>query len=121
ESETSLYFSSEQGVITVDEMVAEPKPIAPGEKIGVVLTNGQPVRVVPYAEVQNAVLERTKKRIGIEGMRKHLAFGKTDAAVQPFAKVVATDNVYSAFGWDRDGIQMIESMAQTGAEPIRSL
>ncbi|MEF3313555.1 glutamate synthase-related protein [Paenibacillus sp. GYB004] len=121
ESETSLYFSSEQGIITVDEMVAEPKPTAPGEKIGVVLTPGQPVRVVPYGELQTLVLERTKSRIDLQGMGGHLSFGKTDAAVERFPKVAAADNVYSAFGWDRDGIQMIESMSQTGAEPIRSL
>lgn len=121
ESESSLYFSSEQGVVTVDQMVAEPKPIAPGEKIGVVLTTGQSVRVVPYAELQTTVLERAKKRFNLDGMRQYLSFGKTDAAVEPFEKVKTVDPAYSAFGWDRDGIQMIESMAQTGAEPIRSL
>lgn len=121
ESEASLYFSSEQGVVTVDEMVAEPKPIAPGEKIGVKLTAGQPVRVVPYGEVQSLVLERAQKRFNLQGMRDHLSFGRTDAKAEPFAKAAATDKVYSAFGWDRDGIQMIESMSQTGAEPIRSL
>lgn len=121
ESEQSLYFSSEQGVITVDQMVAEPKPIAPGEKIGVVLSAGQPVRVLSYSEVQDTVLERAKQRVRLDGMRKHLSFGSTDAAGELLPKTAATDNVYSAFGWDRDGIQMIESMAQTGAEPIRSL
>ncbi|MFK7692809.1 glutamate synthase-related protein [Paenibacillus sp. HJGM_3] len=121
ESETSLYFSSEQGIVTVDQMVAEPKPVAPGEKIGIELTAGQPIRIVPYTELQGKVLERTSKRINIGGMRKHLSFGKSDAATAPLAKIGTTDNVYSAFGWDRDGIQAIESMSQTGAEPIRSL
>lgn len=121
ESEDSLYFSSEQGVITVDQMVAEPKPIAPSEKIGVELTSGQPVRVIPYAELQTKVLERASARFKLEGMRKHLTFGATDAAAEPLPRVKVADNVFSAFGWDRDGIQMIESMAVTGAEPIRSL
>jgi len=121
ESETSLYFSSEQGIITVDEMVAEPKPIAPGEKIGVVLADGAPIRVVPYAELQNIVLERARKRVKLDGMRQYLKFGATDLNPEPFPKTETTDNVYSAFGWDRDSIQMIETMAQTGAEPIRSL
>ena len=35
--------------------------------------------------------------------------------------IVVTDQLYSAFGWDREGIQMIETMSETGAEPIRSL
>ncbi|GIQ69168.1 glutamate synthase [Xylanibacillus composti] len=126
ESETSLYFSSEQGVITVGEMVSEPKPIAPGEKVGVVLTPGEHVQVVPYTELQAKVLERAAARdLGLEGMRKHLDHAieeKALAAAQTAeADFEPTDAMYSAFGWDREGMQMIESMAKTGAEPIRSL
>ncbi|MCD1258785.1 glutamate synthase [Paenibacillus athensensis] len=121
ESDNSLYFSSEQGVITVDEMVAEPKPIAPGEKVGVELTPGQPVRVVPYHEVQSIVLERAKGRLNITGMRNHLVPSPTGTQAVLNANLEATDQLYSAFGWDRDGISMIETMSETGAEPIRSL
>ncbi|WP_442603024.1 glutamate synthase-related protein [Paenibacillus sp. KN14-4R] len=122
ETAESFYFSSEQGVVNVGNMVAEPKPIAPGEKIGVQLTAGQPVQVVPYYEVQNLVLERASKRVDFTGMRKHLSpdlDGIVGCAADEAADV--TDAVYSAFGWDRDGISMIEQMAETGAEPIRSL
>lgn len=123
ESETSLYFSSEQGVITVSEMVAEPKPIAPGEKVGVLLTPGEYVQIVPYPELQQLVLERAQQRgIGFAGMRKHLDAAPLGIEAEPeTAAVEATDAAYSAFGWDREGIQMIETMAETGAEPIRSL
>lgn len=121
ESETSLYFSSEQGVITVDEMVAEPKSIAPGEKVGVVLTPGEHVQVIPYYEVQTLVHERSSARIDYTGLRKHLGYNESGIQAAPNAAPEVTDSVYSAFGWDRDGIQMIESTAETGAEPIRSL
>ncbi|WP_281890152.1 glutamate synthase-related protein [Paenibacillus sp. YYML68] len=121
ESETSLYFSSEQGVITVGDMVAEPKPIAPGEKIGVVLTPGEHVQVIPYHEVQGLVLERAKARVGFEGLSKHLHGWIPAVEAAASADIVPSDSIYSAFGWDRDGIQMIESTAETGAEPIRSL
>ncbi|MEK8133051.1 glutamate synthase-related protein [Paenibacillus filicis] len=121
ESETSLYFSSEQGVITVGEMVAEPKPIAPGEKIGVVLTPGEHVQVIPYYEVQSLVLERAQARIGFQGLRKHLHNEVPAVEAAASSDIVLSDALYSAFGWDRDGIQMIETTAETGAEPIRSL
>ena len=122
ESEQSLAFSSEQGIITVDQMVAEPKPIAPGEKIGVVITEGQPIEVIKYERLQSIVLERTNGRVKLDGMRKHLEFGQPGAGtVELFPKTPAADNVFSAFGWDRDGIHLIETMAETGAEPIRSL
>jgi glutamate synthase (NADPH/NADH) large chain len=121
ESETSLYFSSEQGVITVGEMVADPKPIAPGEKIGVILTPGEHVQVIPYPSVQALVLERAKQRVDFSGLNKHLSPAKSGVAASANEAVTPTDPIYSAFGWDRDGIAMIETMAETGAEPIRSL
>lgn len=123
ESEDSLYFSSEQGIITVDEMVAEPKSTAPGEKIGVVLKSGQPVQVVAYPELQTTVLNRAMKRVDFTGMRKHLGFAAPELSSEAEVNrdIEMTDAIYSAFGWDREGIQMIESMSQTGAEPIRSL
>ncbi|MNI04461.1 Glutamate synthase [NADPH] large chain [compost metagenome] len=121
ESDTSLYFSSEQGVITVGDMVADPKPIAPGEKVGVVLTPGEHVQVIPYHEVQNIVLNRASQRTNFSGLRKHLAPHQFAAVAELNETLVVTDPVYSAFGWDREGIQMIETMSETGAEPIRSL
>lgn len=121
ESDTSLYFSSEQGVITVGEMVADPKPLAPGEKVGVVLTPGEHVQVIPYNEVQNLVLQRASERIEFTGLRKHLTVSNSEVVVDANEAVAVTDQLYSAFGWDREGIQMIETMSETGAEPIRSL
>ncbi len=121
ESETSLYFSSEQGVITVDEMVADPKPIAPGEKVGVLLTPGEHVQVIPYHQVQNTVLKRAQARISLDGLNKYLKAEAPAVEAAPNADIVPTDSIYSAFGWDRDGISMIETTAETGAEPIRSL
>ncbi|MFC0215955.1 glutamate synthase-related protein [Paenibacillus chartarius] len=121
ESDTSLYFSSEQGIITTNEMVADPKPIAPGEKIGVVLTPGEHVQVIPYTSVQTLVLERAQARTDFKGFNKHLTASAANVEAVPNAAVTPTDPIYSAFGWDRDGITMIETMAETGAEPIRSL
>ena len=121
ESEASLYFSSEQGVITADEMVSDPKPIAPGEKIGVVLTAGEHVQVIPYTSLQTIVLERAKQKVTFDGLRKHLTYTTIGVEATPGNTIDATDSVYSSFGWDRDGITMIETMAETGNEPIRSL
>lgn len=122
ESETSLYFSSEQGVITVSEMVADPKPIAPGEKVGVVLTPGEHVQVIPYSGVQSLVYDRASERVQFTGLRKHLQnMEQPDVEVPAAEAAPIVDAIYSAFGWDREGIQMIESISETGAEPIRSL
>ncbi len=124
ESDTTLYFSSEQGVITVGDMVADPKPIAPGEKVGVVLTPGEHIQVIPYTELQNMVLDRTRGRVELTGLRRHLTGGPqvlTSDEVFSEEHPDVSDSVYSAFGWDREGIQNIETTSETGAEPIRSL
>jgi len=121
ESETSLYFSSEQGIITVGEMVAEPKSIAPGEKIGVTLTPGEYVQVVSYESLQTTVLERARKRVVLAGAREALFYERAYPEAAPNADVEVTDALYAAAGWDREGIKMIETMSESGAEPIRSL
>lgn len=121
ESDSSLYFSSEQGIITVSDMVADPKPLAPGEKIGVVLTPEEHIQVIPYDSLQRIVYERASRRVKFKGMRKHLFPSLSLADNTVSDDLQPTPNMYSAYGWDREGIQMIESMSQTGAEPIRSL
>lgn len=122
QSESSLYFSSEQGVLPVSQMTVEPKSIAPGEKIGVCLQPGAPVEVVYHHDLQQIVLERFQEKALFANERKHLTYsytcglqvGEPDAA-EP------TSAFYSAFGWDREQIQLIEQMAVSGNEQIRSL
>ncbi|AMA74066.1 glutamate synthase-related protein [Aneurinibacillus thermoaerophilus] len=122
ESEASLYFSSEQGVIPVYEMVSEPKALAPGEKVGVQLNPGQPITVVPHHELQNIVLERSSKRMDFTGFRNQLSFSQVKAAKTPYEDIeTVTNQQYAAYGWEREHIQLAEQMASSGAEPIRSL
>ena len=122
ESKTSLYFSSEQGVIPVYEMVSEPKPLAPGEKIGVQLNPGHPVKVVPHHELQNLVYQRASSRVDFAQFGKHLQFTQFEKAKVPFEDINGvTNQQYSAFGWEREHIQMAEQMASNGADTIRSL
>lgn len=121
ENERVFYFSSEQGIIPASDMVCDPKPLAPGETIGVCL---QPeVKVVPHHELQRKVLKRVQKRGDVSGYHKYLSItpeqiGNTRA--DP-GNISASDSMYAAFGWDREQIQMVEQMADTGADPIRSL
>lgn len=122
ESETSLYFSSEQGVIPVYEMVSEPKALAPGEKVGIQLNPGQPITVLSHSDVQNIILERSGKRADFAGFRAQLSFPKIAKAKAPFDVLESVNNQqYAAFGWEREHIQLAEQMSTNGAEPIRSL
>ncbi|MGG4492379.1 glutamate synthase-related protein [Brevibacillus reuszeri] len=122
EGPTSLYFSSEQGVIPVHQMASEPKSLAPGEKVGVVLHPGKPIEVIPHHQLQQTVYERFSQKIESTGARQHLHYlYESDVLATEPETAAPTSSVYSAFGWDREQVQLIEQMATNGVEPIRSL
>lgn len=117
ESERSLFFSSEQGIISVNEMISEPKSIAPGETIGVRLL--PQAKVLTHDQFQQTVYERTRKRVNFQGFKQYIStsrgFGESDQSIP------ASQAYYAAFGWDREQIQMVEDMAAKGIDPIRSI
>jgi glutamate synthase (NADPH/NADH) large chain len=118
ETDRALYFSSEQGIVPAVDWVKEPKPIAPGETVGVQLA--PEFRVIPYAELQELVLARVRKRIRLAGHRAKMATPPApEVAETPLPK--ATDAWYAAYGWEREQIQLVENMAEAGSDPIRSL
>lgn len=122
EDDSSLYFSSEQGVIPVTEMVCEPKPLAPGEKVGIKLTAGEPIEVVTHRELQQIILQRATEKTTFNDFRHHLNFTKMNAAKTPYVDSHDLSNqIYSTFGWEKEHIQLAEQMATNGVEPIRSL
>ncbi|CAB3391934.1 Glutamate synthase [Kyrpidia spormannii] len=130
QTESALFFSSEQGIVELADMVADPKPLAPGEKIGVQLLRGKGLKIHPYHEYQKVVLERAKKRFAFDHFRGSLQFGMPgvalDAGVSEGLRNVPDrpelrDRLVAAFGWDADDLKLLEFEAHTGAEPIRSL
>ncbi|RXT04835.1 glutamate synthase-related protein [Ammoniphilus sp. CFH 90114] len=122
EDTTSLFFSSEQGVTPVTEMVSEPKSLAPGEKVGLILHKDAHVEVIYHGQLQETVYERAISKGTFTGFGDQLTFAKLDKAKAPYVDVTEVSNqIYSAFGWEREQIQLAEQMATNGAEPIRSL
>jgi glutamate synthase (NADPH) large chain len=120
EIDSSYLFSSEPGIIPSSDYVNEPKPLAPGEKVGF-KWNGEKLEVYEYSRYQQEVYNRFAKRLNLENSRKRLSqplLGKTVTMTYP-DKI--HNGQYKAFGWERDHIQLIEQMAEKGVEPIRSL
>ncbi len=66
ETEKDYFASSERGVYYLDLMSAEPKPLAPGEKVAIKVRPGQPIEVLDYPAIQRHVLNRQRER----GMRQ---------------------------------------------------
>ncbi|WP_078552150.1 glutamate synthase-related protein [Bacillus alkalicellulosilyticus] len=122
ENTSSYYFASEQGIISSSEFVAEPKPLAPGEKVGLHWNEDDTLSVFFHDEYQEEVYNRLKGRLNLEGSRKRLNTPQIQADEKvKHLPIKITNGHYSAFGWDREHIQMVEQMAEKGVEPIRSL
>ena len=62
ETEKEYIFSSERGAIQLEDMVADARPLAPGEKMGLRISRGRGVEVLNHRDIRqqvmNAVLQR---------------------------------------------------------------
>nr|WP_263323075.1 glutamate synthase-related protein [Neobacillus sp. Marseille-Q6967] len=120
ETESSFLFSSEPGIISSSEYVNDPKPLAPGEKVGF-KWNGDKLEVYEQDRYQNEVYNRFSARLDIQGSRVRLKAPALDKTITMNYPDKIHNGQYKAFGWERDHIQLIEQMAEKGIEPIRSL
>ncbi|MDN4527595.1 glutamate synthase-related protein [Fictibacillus fluitans] len=120
ETESSLYFSSEQGILSNNEFTAEPKCFAPGEKVGLKREDDGRLVYYNHNDYQEAVFTSMKERIQVDGAHKQLNTPAFDTGYVrgPLKK---HNGWYSAYGWDREQIHQLEQMAEKGVEPIQSL
>lgn len=56
ETEKEYIFSSERGVVPFENVVAEPRPLAPGEKLAVRLHRGRDIEIIDHAHVRQHVM-----------------------------------------------------------------
>ncbi|WP_248735961.1 glutamate synthase-related protein [Neobacillus rhizosphaerae] len=120
ETESSYLFSSEPGIISSSEYVNDPKPLAPGEKVGF-KWNGEKLEVYEQDRYQVKVYNRFSQRVNISGSRLRLQPPSLSKTITMNYPDKIHNGQYKAFGWERDHIQLIEQMAEKGVEPIRSL
>ncbi len=135
--EDAYFFSSEKGVFAIEDMVADPKPLAPGEKVYLRLNPGEAeTDVWYYPRMQQEALKRLSQRLVIpKDTAKLIAFSQPpavlpgdDTAIQllpevhlPHPDEQRTEIMMAALGWSGDDLHYIEFLADTGNEPIGSL
>src|SRR4051794_40125709 len=133
ETEDDFVFSSEPGVVPVAKMISEPKPMAPGEKVLVLIDRAARGSALhPHDEMLRIVRDRWLVRNGAErvaGYERALETGGplegqdvpgySDAGPEEPVKV--SDRVLAGFGWQRDDVKLVQQMASNGAEPVGSL
>ncbi len=126
-------FSSEQGVVSVERMVDEPKPLAPGEKFMVTIDRDKRASKLwshegMLHEVRRRWLERTDADEVAPYDRALETGGPLEGpeipgytAAGPADPVQVEDRITAGFGWQRDDVKLVQQMASNGAEPIGSL
>jgi glutamate synthase (NADPH) large chain len=119
-TQDSYLFSSEPGIIPSSEFVSDPKPLAPGEKIGL-KWDGESIKVYEQPALQQEVYERMKVRFDLKGSYLRLKPPILEKIVMMSYPNKIQNGQYKAFGWEREHVQLVEQMAEKGAEPIRSL
>ncbi|MDX6608777.1 MAG: glutamate synthase large chain [Solirubrobacterales bacterium] len=133
ETGDDFVFSSEPGVVPVKAMVAEPKPLAPGEK-ALVIIDRERKRSTLHAHdaMLRIVRESWLRRNGADEaaaydralmtggpLEGEEVPGYSDAGPEEPVKVV--DRVLAGFGWQRDDVKLVQQMASNGSEPVGSL
>jgi glutamate synthase (NADPH/NADH) large chain len=169
ETEKEYFFSSEKGVVPMDLLCGDPRPLSPGEKMSLRLRRHEGVQVLEYPAVQQRMLKLARRRYGSfeqieaaleppepkrrEGRMEDWKIGRLEdwkiEFVQPSSlptfqsphlpssqstnlptyqstnlpayQLPDLDRWLAAFGWGRDDREWVQSLAQTGHEPIGSL
>lgn len=133
ETPADFVFSSEPGVVAVEQMISEPKPMAPGEKFMVSIDRSKKRSTrVPHSQLVHIVRDRWMARTGAETVAPYdraLITGGPPEGVEfegrqaagPADPVKVSDKVLAGFGWQRDDAKLVQQMASNGAEPIGSL
>ncbi len=140
ETEKECFFSSEKGVVPMDLLNGDPKPLAPGEKIAVTLQRNSGAEVLDYPTIQKRLLELAVKRFGTlealarsetgqsdktpngVGWSSDCALARSETGQSACRLVVEPTPPYlTAFGWSRDDQSWARALAEQGKDPIASL
>ncbi|MBN1874800.1 MAG: alpha-hydroxy-acid oxidizing protein [Anaerolineae bacterium] len=120
ETEKECFFSSEKGVVPMDLLNDDPKPLAPGEKIAVHLLRGKGVDVLTYPDIQREILTRARQRFGNIPLLPAPSIPHTSVSLSPYSPA-PQPNVLAAFGWTHDDQSWLQDLAELGKDPIASL
>ncbi len=128
ETELEYFASSEIGVVSQEELVADPRSLAPGEKLGLVLNPGEPARVLYHDQLRQTAAESFRRRPLLK-RHERLLSRATDRAPESASAPAAfgrsrgllQDNLLSALAWKSSDRRNLREMAETGQDPIASL
>ncbi|MBT1072442.1 glutamate synthase-related protein [Pelotalea chapellei] len=125
ETAKEIFASSELGVVPHEEIMGDPRPLAPGEKMGVRLFEGRSPQLLQHHELRHEVISLFRKRTRIARQAKALVKG-ADLPIAPAMSwgntgKLVQDNLLAALAWKSTDVQNLREMASKGQDPIASL
>jgi glutamate synthase (NADPH/NADH) large chain len=128
ETDKEYFASSEVGVVPQEEIISDPKVLAPGEKVGLRLRPGRKVRVLEHEELQREVYQSFRRRTPLEAQDKSLQRAPLpspsplkETAIFARSRELLQENLLSALAWKNSDLRNIKDMARSGQDPIASL
>ncbi|WP_298431959.1 glutamate synthase-related protein, partial [Geobacter sp.] len=129
ETAKEIFASSELGVVPHEEILADPKPLAPGEKVGVRIAAEGAVELIDHPRLRQEVFQSFRRRTNLEAHGKCLVeMGGVGAMHElPLQSKwnrtarLHQDNLMSAFAWKSSDLNILREMARSGSDPIASL
>lgn len=128
ETEEELFASSELGVVPHGEILSDPRPLAPGEKIGVRIVPGKAPRIFDHGELIAEALAAIARRTDLTTHASELFaagdLAEVPAAISPsFQRTAALnqENLLAANAWKTSDLLALRQSAVNGREPIVSL
>jgi glutamate synthase (NADPH/NADH) large chain len=117
ETEKDYYFSSEQGVVPLEQNLRDPRPLGPGEKVVLNVYRGSTVRVFSDRELRQELLGRAR---AIKPVPAPEVLPDSPLWTPPPAPG-NLDIWRAATGWYRADRDIAMDMADNGVDPIGSL
>ncbi|GAB4260772.1 glutamate synthase-related protein [Deferrisoma sp.] len=119
--------TSEPGVVPVEDLETDPKPMAPGEKLAVRAGPAGP-ELIPHSPLQKEVLARFSRRLDLGACWGALGLVRGERALPPagapFGAAEPPEPIgrrQARAGWDRHDLKLLEAAAATGADPVGSM
>ncbi len=145
ETEKEIFATSERGVYSLDMMTVDPRPLAPGEKMAVIINPGRAIEVMDYPAIQRYMLQKSPFGYGGRSSNGHKATGEyglaaagggggvaeanaaalENGAIHPAgwheSAVPLNTTTLGALGWERYHTSIIETLADTQKEQVGAL
>jgi glutamate synthase (NADPH/NADH) large chain len=128
ETDKEYFASSEVAVVPQEELLTDPKPLAPGEKLGLRLVPDRRIQILEHGEVQQAAWRQFRRRTNLAAHDRSLvnapiATGGRHRAARDFGRSsgLGQANLLAALAWKSSDLRNLRDMARKGEEPIASL